>query len=61
MPAFMKSIGLAVPHGWALDGYYDVLVREGTSIVTVAPSVAALLCFAVVFAGVGSALFRFER
>ncbi|HEY4058243.1 MAG TPA: ABC transporter permease [Kofleriaceae bacterium] len=61
MPAFMKSIGLAVPHGWALDGYYDVLVREGTSIVTVAPSVGALLCFAVVFAGVGSALFRFER
>ncbi|CAN5899773.1 ABC transporter permease [soil metagenome] len=61
MPAFMKTIGLAVPHGWALDGYYDVLVREGTTLATIAPSVAALLCFAALFAGVGSAMFRFER
>jgi linearmycin/streptolysin S transport system permease protein len=61
MPPFMKQLGLGVPHGWALDGYYDVLVREGTSIADIAPSIAALLAFAVAFAGLGLALFRFER
>jgi ABC-2 type transport system permease protein len=61
MPPFMKSVGLAMPHGWALDGYYAVLVREGTSLGDVAPSIAALLVFAAVFAGLGVALFRFER
>jgi ABC-2 type transport system permease protein len=61
MPAFMKKLGLGVPHGWALDGYYAVLVREGTSIADIAPSIFALLGFAVVFAGLGIALFRFER
>ncbi len=61
MPPFMKTLGLGVPHGWALDGYYAVLVREGTSIADIAPSIAALLGFAVVFGGLGAALFRFER
>lgn len=61
MPPFMKKLGLAVPHGWALDGYYDVLVREGTSIADIAPSIFALLGFAAVFAAAGLALFRFER
>jgi len=61
MPAFMKTLGLGVPHGWALDGYYAVLVREGTSLADVAPSIGALLGFAAAFAVVGIALFRFER
>ena len=61
MPPFMKQLGLFVPHGWALDGYYDVLVREGTTLADVAPSVFALLGFATLFAGAGIALFRFER
>jgi ABC-2 type transport system permease protein len=61
MPAFMKQLGLGVPHGWALDAYYAVLVREGTSLADIAPSIFAILGFAVVFAGAGIALFRFER
>jgi ABC-2 type transport system permease protein len=61
MPAFMKQLGLAVPHGWALDGYYAVLVREGTTVATIAPSIFALLGFTAAFAGLGIALFRFER
>ncbi|MEO7731749.1 MAG: ABC transporter permease [Kofleriaceae bacterium] len=60
MPPTMRSIGLAVPHAWALDGYYDILVRQGTTIVDVAPSIAALLGFSVVFAGLGLWRFRFE-
>ncbi len=61
MPVFMKKLGLFVPHGWALDGYYALLVREGTSLADVAPSIFAILGFATLFAVVGIALFRFER
>ena len=61
MPPFMKTLGLGVPHGWALDAYYDVLVREGTGIADIAPSLIALGGFAVAFAALGLALFRFER
>src|SRR5262249_45069275 len=41
MPETMRSIGHSVPHSWALDGYYDVLVRSGTSIADIAPSLIA--------------------
>ena len=61
MPAFMKSVGLAVPHSWALEGYYAVLVREGTSLADLVPNVGALLGFGTVFAMLGLVLFRFER
>jgi ABC-2 type transport system permease protein len=61
MPPFMKTLGLGVPHGWALDGYYAVLVREGTSLADIAPSILALLAFGTGFAALGLALFRFER
>lgn len=60
MPPFMKSLGLGVPHGWALDGYYAVLVREGTSIADIAPSIGALVAFGVGFAALGIWRFRFE-
>ncbi len=61
MPPLMQSLGLAVPHGWALDGYSDVLVRAGTSVVDILPSLTALLVFGSAFATVGLVLFRFER
>lgn len=61
MPSFMKSLGLGMPHGWALDGYYALLVREGTGIAQIAPSLVALAAFGTAFAGLGLALFRFER
>lgn len=60
MPAFMKNLGLVVPHSWALDGFYDVLVRQGTSFADVVPSIGALLGFAALFAVIGLARFRFE-
>jgi ABC-2 type transport system permease protein len=61
MPEFMRSIGHVVPHSWALDGYYDVLVRQGTTIADIAPSIGALLGFAAGFAALGLWRFRFER
>ena len=30
----MQHIGNVVPHSWALDGYYAVLVRQGTAMPT---------------------------
>jgi len=61
MPAFMQSAGLAMPHAWALDGYYKLLVRPGTTVIDVLPQIGAVLGFAVVFAAIGLSRFKFER
>ena len=61
MPPFMQDLGKIVPHAWALDGYYALLVREGTGLVDVAPQIGALLAFAAGFALFGVWRFRFER
>ena len=45
---------------WALDGYYDVLVRQGTTLADIAPSIGALTGFAALFALLGLWRFRFE-
>lgn len=61
MPATMQSIGLATPHGWALEGYHSVLVREGTSLPDIWLPVVVIIGFAALFAIAGMARFRFER
>ena len=61
MPDTMKQIGMFTPHGWALDGYYDLLIRDGTGVLDVAPQIAVVLGFGVLFAIFGAARFRFER
>jgi len=61
MPHLIQTIGLAVPHGWALDGFYTLLVRDGAGFLDVAPQIAAVFGFAVVFAAIGVRRFRFER
>lgn len=61
MPEAMRTIGLAVPHAWALDGYFALLVRDGAGLVDVAPQIGALLGFAALFAALGVWRFRFER
>lgn len=60
MPPLIQTIGLAVPHGWALDGFYTLLVRDGAGFVDVAPQIAAVFGFAIVFAAIGVRRFRFE-
>ncbi|HUQ01132.1 MAG TPA: ABC transporter permease [Kofleriaceae bacterium] len=32
MPPALKTVGLVVPHGWALDGYFTLLVRDGATL-----------------------------
>lgn len=61
MPEVMQQIGLATPHAWALDGYYALLVRPGTTVVDVLPQIGAVFGFAVVFALIGLRRFQFEK
>ena len=61
MPDTMRQIGMFTPHGWALDGYYDLLIRDGTGLLDVAPEIAVVLGFGVLFSLIGAARFRFER
>jgi ABC-2 type transport system permease protein len=61
MPHLIQQIGLAVPHGWALDGYYTLLVQRGSGFADVARPIAAVYGFALAFAIVGVRRFRFDR
>ena len=61
MPETMQQIGLMVPHAWALDAYYDVLIRHGVGLADIWREIAAVTGFAVVFAGIGAVRFKFER
>ncbi|MCB9882914.1 MAG: ABC transporter permease [Planctomycetes bacterium] len=61
MPAAMKQFGLFTPHAWALEGYYDVLIRQGTTLFDVWTPVLVLCGFAAAFTLLGGLLFRFER
>jgi len=61
MPASMQKFGLFTPHAWALDGYYDVLVRAGAGVADVALPIAAVAGFGLAFAAIGALRFDFER
>lgn len=61
MPELMQQLGLAVPHAWALDGLYAVLVRPGTTLADVAPALGALAGFGTAFVVFGALRFRFDR
>jgi len=60
MPRMVQQIGLAVPHGWALDGYYTLLVHRGAGFADVAGPIAAVYGFALAFAIIGVRRFRFD-
>jgi ABC-2 type transport system permease protein len=59
MPGWLRTIGLATPHAWALDAYQDLLVR-GYGLLEVLPKVGGLAAFAIVFFAIGVWRFRFE-
>jgi ABC-2 type transport system permease protein len=61
MPHAMQQIGLFVPHGWALDGYYTLLIGHGTGFADVLRPLAAVYGFAALFAVAGVRRFRFDR
>ncbi len=59
MPDFMNNLALFTPHGWALFGYQDVMVR-GADWIGILPNVGVLLGFAAVFFLVAARRFRFN-
>jgi ABC-type multidrug transport system permease subunit len=48
LPHSMRTLSLFLPHGWALDGYQQVLVR-GAGLADILPQLGMLLAFAAVF------------
>jgi ABC-2 type transport system permease protein len=48
LPPIVQSVGLAIPHTWAMMGYQAILVR-GQGLVQILPSIAVLLAFALLF------------
>jgi ABC-2 type transport system permease protein len=59
MPVWLRNVGLATPHAWALDAYQDLLVR-GYGLTAVLPGAAVLCGFAALFFFVGMWRFRFQ-
>ena len=61
MPETLKQVGLFVPHGWALDGYYTLLVHSGAGFAAAAKPIIAVYGFAALFAFIGVRRFRFDQ
>ena len=47
MPEIMKTISQVSPLNWGLNGFYDILIRNGTFI-DILPECAYSLCFAII-------------
>lgn len=58
MPDAMREIGSYSPMSWGLDGFFDILLRNGT-VVDVLPEVGALLGFAALMLSI--AIWRYRR
>jgi len=61
MPHVMQQVGPSVPHGWALDGYYTLLIGHGTGFADVLRPIGAVYGFALLFAVAGLRRFRFDQ
>src|SRR6201999_2900182 len=61
MPHLMQQVGLFVPHGWALDGYYRLLVGKGTGFADVGKQILAVYGFAAIFVVAALRRFRFDQ
>lgn len=59
LPGAMQTMGLAVPHGWAIEAYGELLLRGGAGLADVAPHLGVLLAFGTAFAAFGAARFKF--
>ena len=57
MGDFLAMVGKLVPHGWATEAFYDLLLR-GKGLADIGTELAVLAGFALVFAVVG--IWRFE-
>lgn len=56
-PPWLRVVGYAMPHTWAMTAYQDLLVR-GQGLAQVLPEIGLLLVFAAAFFGLG--VWRFD-
>jgi len=61
MPDAMRTMGLFVPHGWAIDAYHDLLSDADTTLAMLTAPIAAILGFGTAFAALGLWRFRYYR
>jgi ABC-2 type transport system permease protein len=59
MGDFLSMVGKLVPHGWATEAFYDLLLR-GKVLADIGTELAVLAGFTLVFAAVGIWRFEFE-
>ena len=59
VPTWMRNLALALPTGWAMRGFQDIIVR-GLDLNAVLLEAAALTGFGVVFLTIGIWRFRYE-
>jgi len=59
MPDTMQTIALITPHAWAIEGYHEIIVRNG-GLLSVVPHTAALLGFATIFFSIGAWRFSYR-
>jgi ABC-2 type transport system permease protein len=59
VPTWMQSFALALPTGWAMRGFQDIITR-GLGLPDVALEIAVLTGFAALFFAIGIWRFRFE-
>jgi ABC-2 type transport system permease protein len=59
MPGFMQNVAMAIPQGWAMSAYQDIIIK-GANVVQVLPNIAVLCGFAIAFFLVGLSRFRFD-
>ncbi|WP_426520634.1 ABC transporter permease [Diaminobutyricibacter sp. McL0618] len=60
MPAFMQTIALATPQGWAMSAFQNIMIK-GTGVTEVLPGIGVLIAFALVFFLIGLSRFRFTN
>lgn len=58
-PPFMQLIGKLTPVAWAMEGFHELIWRDG-GLPEILPSLVALALFCVAFFALGLRLFRFK-
>jgi ABC-2 type transport system permease protein len=53
VPPVMRAIGHGTPHAWAMDGFIDLIARDG-HLRAIAPDILAMAVFAVVLLTAGT-------
>jgi len=59
MPRAMRTMGLFVPQGWAIDGYQALLETASTTVATLAAPIMVIAGFGTAFGALG--LWRFRQ